>query len=83
MDGLPWDGLLPLWSLILHCAAMYREGARKKMVREAQALAKLEHPGIVRYYDSWLEHWCGSDKEWEELFSAEGDMDDDSSLLVE
>ncbi|KAF0990854.1 hypothetical protein HZS_4033 [Henneguya salminicola] len=29
--------------------------ARKKVIREVQALAKLNHPGIIRFYNSWLE----------------------------
>lgn len=31
------------------------ERAERKVLREAQALAKLDHPGIVRYYQSWVE----------------------------
>lgn len=29
--------------------------ARDKVMREAKALAKLDHAGIVRYYNAWLE----------------------------
>ncbi|XP_043554604.1 eukaryotic translation initiation factor 2-alpha kinase 3 isoform X2 [Chiloscyllium plagiosum] len=32
-----------------------RDQAREKVMREVKALAKLEHPGIVRYFNSWLE----------------------------
>ena len=36
-------------------------------MREAKALAQLDHTHIVRYYTSWVE------KEWEECLSAEED----------
>ncbi|XP_072042264.1 eukaryotic translation initiation factor 2-alpha kinase 3-like [Amphiura filiformis] len=32
-----------------------REEAREKVLREARALARLDHSGIVRYFNSWLE----------------------------
>ncbi|XP_033125480.1 eukaryotic translation initiation factor 2-alpha kinase 3-like [Anneissia japonica] len=32
-----------------------RSEAREKVLREARALAKLDHGGIVRYFNSWLE----------------------------
>lgn len=31
------------------------ETAKNRVMREVKALAKLDHPGIVRYYHSWLE----------------------------
>jgi len=33
----------------------YSERARHKVTREVKALAKLDHSGIVRYYQSWFE----------------------------
>ena len=33
----------------------FREEAREKVLREARALARLDHSGIVRYFNSWLE----------------------------
>ncbi|CAD5123678.1 DgyrCDS12002 [Dimorphilus gyrociliatus] len=36
------------------CTGSSKETERK-VLREAQALARLDHPGIVRYYQSWVE----------------------------
>lgn len=33
----------------------YSEKSRDKMKREVRALAKLDHPGIVRYFQAWEE----------------------------
>lgn len=33
----------------------FRELAREKVMREVKALAKLEHLGIIRYFNAWQE----------------------------
>lgn len=43
---------------VVHCACVacfISEQARQKVTREVKALAKLDHLGIVRYYQSWFE----------------------------
>lgn len=32
-----------------------QKAAREKVMREVRALAQLEHPRIVRYFNSWVE----------------------------
>ncbi|CDW56010.1 Pkinase domain containing protein [Trichuris trichiura] len=32
-----------------------RQYAKERVIREVKALARLDHPGIVRYYNSWFE----------------------------
>ena len=40
----------------IHCVLLFTsEQARQKVTREVKALAKLDHSGIVRYYQSWFE----------------------------
>lgn len=34
---------------------LHSEGSREKVMREVKALAKLEHSGIVRFFNAWLE----------------------------
>ncbi|XP_052102279.1 eukaryotic translation initiation factor 2-alpha kinase 3-like isoform X1 [Mytilus californianus] len=34
---------------------LHSEGSKEKVMREVKALAKLEHSGIVRYFNAWLE----------------------------
>ena len=37
------------------CVFFNSEKSRDKMKREVRALAKLDHPGIVRYFQAWEE----------------------------
>ena len=51
------------------------ERAKQKVMREVKALAKLEHTGIVRYYQSWFESpppgWQEEhDKHYHDMFST-------------
>lgn len=44
------------------------EEARERVMREVRALAKLDHAGIVRYYNAWLE---APPDEWLKLHDAQ------------
>lgn len=41
------------------------------VIREVKALAKLDHPGVVRYFNSWVEY---PPKGWQELKDKEFDI---------
>lgn len=58
-------------AVTVHPRVLFREGAREKVMREAKALAQLDHAGIVRYYGAWVEKGCVEDTEWEGHFSAD------------
>ncbi|BFZ01589.1 hypothetical protein BsWGS_04628 [Bradybaena similaris] len=46
------------------------EGAKEKVLREVRALAKLEHIGIVRYFNAWVESPpAGWQEERDKLFN--------------
>lgn len=47
--------LFSKWTYNLMWNLVHREAAREKVLREARALARLEHIGIVRYFQSWIE----------------------------
>ncbi|GBM42936.1 Eukaryotic translation initiation factor 2-alpha kinase 3 [Araneus ventricosus] len=51
----------------------YNELGYGSVMREVKALAKLDHPGIVRYFNSWIE---SPPKGWQELKDKELDIVD-------
>lgn len=49
---------------------IFSEGAKEKVLREVRALAKLEHIGIVRYFNAWVESPpAGWQEERDKLFN--------------
>ncbi|XP_059577434.1 eukaryotic translation initiation factor 2-alpha kinase 3 isoform X4 [Alligator mississippiensis] len=56
-----------------------RELAREKVMREVKALAKLEHPGIVRYFNAWLE---APPERWQEKMDELWLKDDGTDWLL-
>ena len=46
--------------------------ARRKVMREVKVLATLDHPGIIRYYNSWCEEppveWL---RDWDEKLKGD------------
>lgn len=51
----------------------YNKFGYGSVMREVKALAKLDHPGIVRYFNSWVEN---PPKGWQELKDKEMDIID-------
>ncbi|GFU24317.1 eukaryotic translation initiation factor 2-alpha kinase 3 [Nephila pilipes] len=51
----------------------YKKVGYGSVMREVKALAKLDHPGIVRYFNSWVEN---PPKGWQELKDKEMDIKD-------
>ena len=59
---------------------VHSEQRKQKVMREVKALAKLEHTGIVRYYQSWFESpppgWQEQlDKDYRDMFSMMKSME--------
>ncbi|GFY48248.1 eukaryotic translation initiation factor 2-alpha kinase 3 [Trichonephila inaurata madagascariensis] len=51
----------------------YKKVGYGSVMREVKALAKLDHPGIVRYFNSWVEN---PPKGWQDLKDKEMDIKD-------
>ncbi|XP_071792922.1 eukaryotic translation initiation factor 2-alpha kinase 3-like [Asterias amurensis] len=60
-----------------------RTQARKKVLREARILARLDHSGIVRYFNSWLEEPpAGWQKQQDDLLLGDSHVNSSQATLL-